>query len=324
MTAHLDSGNRAAGRACPRDYHYDPGVFDRPADFEAEVLYVVGGLYGNLEALDAIERLASAEERPVTIVFNGDFHWFDAEPSWFAEIERRIARYRALRGNVETELARADDIGAGCGCAYPPSVEDGIVLRSNEILAALRHAALPELRSRLSTLPLHLVVRVGPLRIGLVHGDANALAGWGFAREALDDPAATSTLASIRRASRADVFASTHTCLAALRDFALPSGRLTVINNGAAGMPNFFGSRSGLISRIATTPSPHASLYGLDRDGVAIEALPVIYDADAFQARFAERWPEGSPAYISYARRILSGPDYSVVEARSPLSASAA
>ncbi len=32
---------------------------------------------------------------------------------------------------------------------------------------------------------------------------------------------------------------------------ALPSGRLTVINNGAAGMPNFRGSRDGLISRIA-------------------------------------------------------------------------
>ena len=57
------------------------------------------------------------ENGPVTIVFNGDFHWFDTEPAWFAEIERGVARHHVLRGNVETEIARASDIGAGCGCA---------------------------------------------------------------------------------------------------------------------------------------------------------------------------------------------------------------
>ena len=40
---------------CPADYAYSPGVFDRAPDFEAQTLYVVGGLYGNLAALDAIE-----------------------------------------------------------------------------------------------------------------------------------------------------------------------------------------------------------------------------------------------------------------------------
>ena len=111
-----------AGRNCPIDYIYAPAAFDRPAEIVAPVIYVVGGLYGNCEALDAVERLVAAEPAPVTIVFNGDFHWFDAEPGWFAEIERRVARYPALRGNVETEIARPDDMGAGCGCAYPPTV----------------------------------------------------------------------------------------------------------------------------------------------------------------------------------------------------------
>ena len=42
----------AAGRMCPVDYRYAPSALARPAEFSAEILYVVGGLYGNLAALD--------------------------------------------------------------------------------------------------------------------------------------------------------------------------------------------------------------------------------------------------------------------------------
>ena len=221
-----------------------------------------------------------------TLVFNGDFHWFDAEPDWFAQVERRVTPHLALRGNVETEVARNADIGAGCGCAYPESVDADVVSRSNVILRQLRPHATPRARARLGALPMHLVAQVGDLRIGIVHGDAGALAGWRFAQNALDDPANVRWLTDMRAASQVDVFASTHTCLAALRDFDLPSGRLTVINNGAAGMPNFSGSRIGVITRIATTPSPYRTLYGLQRDGVYIDALAVPYDQDAFLGAF--------------------------------------
>jgi len=305
----------SAGRMCPVDYVYSPSVFDRPAEIETPVLYVVGGLYGNLAALDAIERLAADEPVPPVIVFNGDFHWFDAEPQWFAEIDRRVARHHALRGNVETEIARTADIGAGCGCAYPPTVGEDLVRRSNEILLALRKAAPTEARGRLARLPMHRVARVGDLRIGIVHGDAASLAGWRFAHDALDEPARRPWVADVRRASRIDLFASTHTCLAALRDFALPTGRLTIINNGAAGMPNFAGSTFGLISRIATHPSPRRTLYSLVRDGIHIDALPVDYDRRAFLDRFLSRWPAGSPAHASYFSRITAGPDYALARA---------
>jgi hypothetical protein len=79
------------GRMCPLDYYYDPALFARAPDFTAEVLYVVGGLYGNLAAIDALETLVLAEYAPVTIVFNGDFHWFDADHKWFNEVETRIS-----------------------------------------------------------------------------------------------------------------------------------------------------------------------------------------------------------------------------------------
>ena len=303
-----------AGRMCPRDYNYPPSVFDRPPEITADVLYVVGGLYGNLAALDAIEALAARERMPPTIVFNGDFHWFDAEPAWFAEIEQRVTL--AIRGNVETEIARVYDIGAGCGCAYPEAVADTTVSRSNEILSELREAASAGARARLGRLPMHSVARVGDLKVGIVHGDATALAGWRFAHDALDDPAQRPWLADIQSAARVDLFASTHTCLAVLRDFDLPGGRLTVISNGAAGMPNFSGSQAGLLSRIATTPSPHTALYGLVRDGVHIDAIPIHYDTRAFLDRFLARWPERSPAHASYFRRIVEGPEYSVAAAR--------
>lgn len=309
----------AAGRVCPADYGYAPSVFDRAPDLTADTLYVVGGLYGNLDALNTIDEMASRELAPPTVVFNGDFHWFDAEPAWFAAVDDGVARHHALRGNVESEIARPADIGAGCGCAYPASVDDGTVERSNAILDELRGiaATLPAQQARLKALPMHLVVGLGGLRVGIVHGDARALAGWGFAQDALDDPHAAVVLTTIRQQSNIDVFASTHTCLAALRDFTLPAGRLTIINNGAAGMPNFSDSCVGLITRIGTTPSPHAPFYGMQRDGVHIDALTVAYDPYAFLNRFLARWPENSPAHRSYYERIVDGPSYTPAMASS-------
>jgi hypothetical protein len=304
-----------AGRMCPADYVYSPTVFDRPPEIASDAIYVVGGLYGNLAALDAIERLATAETTPPFIVFNGDFHWFDAEPDWFAEIEDRVALHPALRGNVETEIARPGDVGAGCGCAYPADVDEGTVRRSNEILAELRGCAPASARTRLSRLPMHLLAQVGGLRIGIVHGDAGSLAGWRFSGSKLDDAAMCGWLSDIRVLSRADAFASTHTCLAVLRDLVLPSGRLTIINNGAAGMANFPASTFGVVSRIATMRSPHRPLYGLHRDGVYFDAVAVHFRQDQFLERFLTRWPANSPAHRSYFQRISAGADYPMASA---------
>jgi hypothetical protein len=307
---------RGAGRICPLDYFYDPAVFARRADFSADTLYVAGGLYGNLAAAHAIEQLAAAEQGDVAIVYNGDFHWFDAEDDWFDAIERAVAPHRALRGNVETEIARVSDIGAGCGCAYPSAVPDDVVARSNRILSELRSIAARALaaRARLAGLPMHVVAEVGGLRVGVVHGDATSLAGWGFTSEVLA-AAPPAMLSDLGTRSRIGVFASTHTCLALLHDIALPNGRLTVINNGAAGMPNFAGTRYGLISRIATTPSPHRPVYGLKRNCVHIDAIAVAYDHEQFLNRFLDRWPAGTPAHLSYAQRIVEGPAHTIAQA---------
>lgn len=305
------------GRFCPIDYRYAPSSFARAPDFAAETRYVVGGLYGKVYALDAIEQLASFEDGTTEIAFNGDFHWFDARPECFADVNRRVFAQRLLRGNVETELARADDVGAGCGCAYPENVDAGTVERSNRILLRLRQCVdvLPGLRDRLAALPMTLVAAVGGLRIGIVHGDAESLAGWRFAHDALDAPTARSWREGVRSASGIDVFASSHTCLPALRDFVLQIGRMTVANNGAAAMPNFRGTTFGVITRVGVRPSPHRPLYGVERDGVFIDALPVHYDQRRWLQEFLTNWPPGSPAYVSYFKRLIDGPAFSLNEA---------
>ena len=111
------------------------------------------------------------------------------------------------------------------------------------------------------------------------------------------------------------VFASSHSCLPVLQSFARDR---VLINNGAAGMPNFSGLPFGLISRIATTPSPHRALYGMVRDGVHIDAIPIDYHGEDFLGRFLARWPPGSAAHMSYFERITRGPDYSLAQAALP------
>jgi hypothetical protein len=66
----------APGRMCPMSYRYSPKVFDRQPEIVADTIYVVGGLYGNVEALDTLEALVSREPG-AAIDFNRDFHWFD-------------------------------------------------------------------------------------------------------------------------------------------------------------------------------------------------------------------------------------------------------
>jgi hypothetical protein len=303
----------APGRNCPLAYRYAPEVFRRTPEIEAETLYVIGGLYGNPFALEAILALAASEPVAPRLVFNGDFNWFDVDPEGFAALNARVLEHVALRGNVETELA-GDDEAAGCGCAYPEWVGDAEVARSNAIEARLRDTAraVPELRARLGRLPMHAVAVVGGVRVAIVHGDAWSLSGWGFSQERLrDEPGAA---ASAFDAAEVRVFASSHTCLPVLQVLASSRGAAVIANNGAAGMPNFRGTRFGLLTRISVQPRADA-LYGEWLGPVFVEALAVRYAHERWLAHFDALWPAGSPAAVSYRRRIAEGPGYEPHEA---------
>lgn len=296
------------GRSCPLHYRYAPASLNRPPEIRADTLYVVGGLYGNAPALRAIKALAATEPGPVSLAFNGDFNWFNTDSAGFAAINQSVLAHHALRGNVETELADDDDT-AGCGCAYPSSVSDAEVERSNSMLAQLRATArsLPTLRAQLAALPMNLVAEVGGLRVAIVHGDCESLAGWSYDESALEH----ATVAAHFTAARARIIASSHTCLPVAIKLDTVQGLCALFNNGAAGMPNFAGTAFGVITRIATTPAvTPAALYGTVIDGVHIDALAVAYDTLQWQQEFSANWPEGSAGHLSYQQRITSGPRY--------------
>jgi hypothetical protein len=302
----------APGRSCPTSYRYGPRALRGEPSLHAESLWIAGGLYGNPLALDALLEAYERESGRKALVFNGDFHWFDVEAADFGRINDRVLAFHATRGNVETELATPQD-GAGCGCGYPDWVGDDTVQRSNRIIERLRATAerLPHTLASLRALPMHLVARVGDPRIAIVHGDADSLAGWSFSQEAL---ASRDGLLHVREAfaaAGADLFASSHTCLPVLQCF--PGGKV-LVNNGAAGMPNFHGERYGLATRIALSPA-RDSVYGVRCGELFVDAVPLRYDTAAWERRFLEQWPEASDAHASYHARIVHGPAYSRAEA---------
>ncbi len=311
------------GRSCPLAYRYLPSVLAREPELVADTVYVVGGLYGNPFALDAVLELAGAERGPTTLVFNGDFNWFNVDPPCFSAINEEVLRHRALRGNVETELA-ADSGETGCGCAYPDWVDEEDVDRSNTMMRRLRETAgaFPLLRERLTALPMHLVARVGDARIGVVHGDASSLSGWTYSERALAGEAALSRLCDDLETARLDVIASTHTCLPVTATVMTARGRAALFNNGAAGMPNFRGTRFGLVTRISVHPASDA-IYGTRLRSVHLDAVPVHYDHARWAKAFIANWPQGTAGHASYFGRITNGPDYEIDAAMRGLTACA-
>lgn len=303
-----------AGRSCPLHYRYAPESLQRAADpglAGLDTLYVAGGLYGNLEALQALLALYAADPGPAkALVFNGDFHWFDIDPLRFAHVQDLVLQHPALRGNVETELADEQaDPAAGCGCAYPDWVGQAVVDRSNRILQRLRGATTPAQRQQLRALPMTARADVGGLRLALVHGDAEALAGWGLAQEHLREAGHRARADGWLRRAGVDAFVSSHTCLPAF--CGLPSGY--ILNNGAAGMPNFRHDTGGFVVRVGVRPHPQACLRVAWR-GVHLEGLRLSVDAELQQANFLAQWPAGSDAHASYWARIAAGPDYGLAD----------
>jgi hypothetical protein len=315
------------GRSCPLRYRYGAAALAQAPEEAADTLYVIGGLYGNLRALDAVAALAQREATPPRLCFNGDFHWFDVDDAAHSEINARVLVHDALQGNVEAEFGSAGD-EAGCGCAYPESVDAGVVARSNLIHRQLKATAARQpvaVQAQIAALPMFRRYRVGHTRVGVVHGDAESLAGWRFDVAALDDPAALPWLRQAFAQAQVEVFASTHTCLPALRSLGAGLGVANngaetpgraVVNNGAAGMPNFQGQLSGLCTRIATTPAPGTALHEQRLGDVHIALLPLAYDAPRWRAEFEAQWPPGSAAHQSYFARITQGPGYAPAQAR--------
>ncbi|EON92185.1 hypothetical protein MARLIPOL_11201 [Marinobacter lipolyticus SM19] len=299
------------GRSCPLAYRYHPAALcQNVSQVSEDVLFIIGGLYGNPFALDEIEQMALAEERQghrVKLVFNGDFNWFNASDTLFRQINNRVLDHTVILGNVDFELA-TPSVGAGCGCAYPDYVDQSVVERSNRIIERLQALAdkHPDIQNRLSGLPRYRCLMFGGLKILVLHGDPESLAGWGLAHESFaagNEP----VLEAWFRASGADVMVSTHTCLPAMWSGMVDERFRMVANNGSAGMGNLLSDSRGLITRLGFTSPLAEPVAGIEHRGLNVSLMPVSYDLDAWLQQFDQLWPAGSPAAVSYRNRIITG-----------------
>lgn len=296
-------------------------------DQTARVLYVVGGLYGNTAALDALSSVVRQEEEKdgVAVVFNGDFNFFNATHESWVSVNSRIRNFAretgaqrtlATLGNVELEVSTTPrGSPVGCGCAYPEQVDPDVALRAAEIVTRLHDVAMDsETTEWLRSLRKTSTWRVGTSRIGVVHGDFDCLNGWTLAAEAFVDdawqPTSPEEVSRHLEIAELDVLACTHTCLAYMLHVR-NDGKI-VVNNGSAGMGNFKDDARGIVTRISdveSAASPVDALYSLslDNNNVKVEAIPLKFGLDEWLAEFESVWPPGSPAHVSYHDRIKHG-----------------
>ena len=135
------------------------------------------------------------------------------------------------------------------------------------------------------------------------------MTSWGFDAQALDDPQAQPWLQAVFAAADVAVFASSLTCLPALRQISLTArSRGMVDDNGAADMPNVAGDLAGLVTRIGSTPASHPVLQARQVGRAFVALLPLRFAAARWQADLLAQWPSGSAAWLSYFERISHGP----------------
>lgn len=294
------------GRSCPLDYLLPKEEFQVEPIKSCNTLYVVGGVYGNPFALMALKEVIKDDINSF-VVLNGDIHWFDSTYKDFMNTEKMCEDYLCLLGNVEAELKRNTNLYAGCGCAYPSSVSDDIVNRSNAIHDKLKKVITDDIKDLLNKRLSTAIIKVSDEKVAVTHGDEKFLAGWECSREALLSKKRQVEVNNWLKLNSISVLATTHTCA----PVAISLSNGIIINNGSAGMPNFKNELYGLITRISTTKHPDA-LYRKQIRNIFVEGIPLKYDNESFIKWFDNIWPLGSPAEISYRNRIVNGPDDSI------------
>ncbi|NLK66401.1 MAG: calcineurin phosphoesterase [Campylobacteraceae bacterium] len=267
--------------------------FSDSAEIKCDEIWIAGGVYGNIFAIEKLNELAGDS----TIVYNGDLHWFDANPAYFNQVEELTKNSIKLNGNVELELARESD-KFGCGCNYP-EWEEEIVVKNAELI----HQRLKSMDADFSIFKdrgTALFAEVLGLKVAITHGDEKMLNGWGFDHEVLAKDERIDEIKEWFFKTKFDIIATTHTCKAAV----MKLGNNAFINNGSTGMPNFSEFITGLVTRIGKEPHKNA-LYSTKIKDAYVELVMLRYDRKKFLNYLDEIWEEGSPAQISYRERIL-------------------
>jgi len=244
-------------------------------DITAPVL-VFGGVYGNLEALNAlIEKAQGLGIPPDRMIHTGDVAAYCADARGAAELLQQLG-CPAIKGNVEEQLASSAE---DCACGFDEGSEcDLLAMRW---YAHADAETTPELRRFMTDMPDHISFTMAGRRFLVVHGGITQVNDFMFG--SLDEAA----FAQQFMLTDADCIVAGHTGLPFTREV---GGRLWH-NSGGLGLPANDGTPRVWFSVIIPTPG------GID---FGFHALDYDHKTAAAKMRSAEL-PEG------YAKALETG-----------------
>ena len=149
----------------------DIGAFTEP-------VLVFGGVYGNLEAFNALHtKAAELGIPPQRMIHTGDIAAYCADTFACASRLKDLGCH-AIKGNVEDQLANeADD----CACGFDEGSECDLLAMRWYALANAQ--TTPELRQWMSAMPDHLTFSMAGRRFLVIHGSPRLVNEFVFASQ---------------------------------------------------------------------------------------------------------------------------------------------
>jgi len=240
----------------------------------SEHITIFGDIHGNLPALEAV--FADMEARGLSNLYClGDLVGYGTFPNEVTNLIRQ-RNIPTLMGNYDQGVGNSSD---DCGCAY---TTDEARQRGEQSIAWTNAHTSDDNKAFLRSLPEHIPVTLGGIKILLVHGSPRKI------NEYLYEDRTDASLERIMDDIEADVMICGHTHLP--YDRVLPSGR-RIINAGSVGKPKDNNPDSCYI--VLTEDDGELNVqfvrvpYDVERTAQAIEA------ADGLPNEFAQMLRDG-------------------------------
>ncbi len=224
---------------------------------------IFGDIHSNLPALEAV--FADMAARGLENLYClGDLVGYGTFPNEVVNLIRQRG-IPTIMGNYDQGVGNDS---ADCGCAYKAEIDRA---RGELSIAWSNAHTSVDNKAFLRALPAHLPVRLGDLRVLLVHGSPRKVNEYMFA-DRPDD-----YFERLLDAADADVIVCGHTHLPYHKT--LPSGR-QIVNAGSVGKPKDHDPRAGYVMLTASgrdlTVQFIRVAYDLERTAQAIEATPEV------------------------------------------------
>jgi predicted phosphodiesterase len=190
-------------------------------------LLFFGGVYSNLQALEALKKWADVNDYlPENIFCTGDIAGYCAQPLECFQLIREWGVY-PIAGNVELQLRENED---DCGCDFKSGGRCDMFSRNWYNYA--RSKMNPEALQWLSSLPHHIQFTFGNIHFTIVHGS------WFHTSEFIFESTAWETKKQNFDATGSDVIVAGHCGI----PFIVERQGCTWLNPGVIGMPANDGS----------------------------------------------------------------------------------